>query len=249
MTTNKSERHYPSQPGTAISRRSLITAASLSVPLAAFGASSAFAAKDPSTRPIRKAPATAATVASTYAHPGLAHTLSDIEHVSAKVAAGINPWTGGWNRLVANGRSSAGWQPRPLATVIRGGTGENYVQMYLDIHAAHQNALRWHISGDPAHGAAAVRILNAWSGMLTTVTGNADRYLAAGIYGYQWANAGELMRDHPDFAFERSANAAHDLLPHERGFPHEPQQRGHHQLLGQLGPLQHGLDHGHRHLR
>lgn len=196
MTT--SNRH-PLTPGSGISRRSLIAGASFALPLAAFGALGASAAKD------KRPPVPLATAAgeSTYAHPGLVHTLSDIEQVSAQVAGSAQPWLGGWNRLVANGRSNSGWQPRPLETVIRGGTGQNYAQLFPDIHAAYQNALRWRISGDAAHGAAAVRILNAWSGMLTTVTGNADRFLAAGIYGYQFANAAELVRDHPEFELER----------------------------------------------
>ena len=44
-----------------------------------------------------------------------------------------------------------------------------------------------------------MNILNAWSGTLKTITGNADRWLAAGIYGYQSANAAELVRDAPGF--------------------------------------------------
>jgi hypothetical protein len=75
--------------------------------------------------------------------------------------------------------------------------------MFPDIAAAYQNALRWRISGDTAHGDAAVRILNAWSGTLRTVTGNSDRFLASGIYGYQWANAAELMRGYPGFDLGR----------------------------------------------
>jgi hypothetical protein len=192
MTTNKGNSF-----GGAISRRSLIAGAAFALPAVALGTSGAIAAKD------KGLPTVTATGTSTYAHPGLLHTVSDFDRVSTAVAGGTQPWLGGWNRLVANGRSNAGWQPRPLETVIRGGTGENYAQMYPDIHAAYQNALRWRISGDAAHGTAAVRILNAWSAMLKTVTGNADRFLAAGIYGYQWANAAELVRDHPDFDLER----------------------------------------------
>ena len=196
MTTNSP---YPLSSRTAISRRSLMAGASLALPLAAFAAVGASAAKD-QPRPVTLA---ATAGASTYAHPGLVHTLSDIERVSAQIASGSQPWLGGWNRLAANGRSGSGWQPRPVGTVIRGGDGSNYGPLFTDIHAAYQNALRWRISGEAAHGAAAVRILNAWSGMLTTVSGNADRFLAAGIYGYQFANAAELVRDHPDFEFER----------------------------------------------
>ncbi|MBT2533576.1 AbfB domain-containing protein [Arthrobacter sp. ISL-48] len=188
----------PQSSSSAVSRRSFITGASLAVPLVAAGAAGASWAS-PSPTPL----ATVTLGPSTYAHPGLVHTLADVEVTSLNVAGSAQPWLGGWNRLVANGRSNSGWQPRPVETVIRGGDGQNYGPLFTDIHAAYQNALRWRISGEAAHGAAAVRILNAWSGMLTTVTGNADRFLAAGIYGYQFANAAELVRDHPDFEFER----------------------------------------------
>lgn len=49
---------------------------------------------------------------------------------------------------------------------------------------------------------AACRILNGWSGTLDSVTGSADRYLAAGIYGCELANTAEIMRDHPSFELE-----------------------------------------------
>ncbi|TMR95968.1 AbfB domain-containing protein, partial [Nonomuraea basaltis] len=113
------------------------------------------------------------------------------------------PYKAGWEKLAANGRSASTWKPRPLETVVRGGDGQNYPQLYNDIHAAYQNALRWKISGEKAHGDAARDILNAWSGTLKTITGNADRFLAAGIYGYQLANAAELMRGYPGFNVER----------------------------------------------
>ncbi|MNC20733.1 Extracellular exo-alpha-L-arabinofuranosidase precursor [compost metagenome] len=71
--------------------------------------------------------------------------------------------------------------------------------LYKDIARAYQNALRWKISGNTANGDTARDILNAWSSKLTTITGNADRYLAAGLYGYQMANAAELMRGYPGF--------------------------------------------------
>jgi hypothetical protein len=75
--------------------------------------------------------------------------------------------------------------------------------MYNDIHAAYQNALRWKITGNTANGNAARDILNAWSGTLTTLTGNSDRFLAAGIYGYQFANAAEIMRGYSGFDVNR----------------------------------------------
>jgi len=138
-----------------------------------------------------------------FAHPGLLHTQADFARMRARVRARAQPWLEGWERLLANPRSSSGWKPNPLVTVIRGGPGENYGTLYNDIHAAYQNALRWRISGDRAHGNAARDILNAWSGTLKTLAGSADRFIAAGVYGYQFANAAEIMRGYPGFELAR----------------------------------------------
>jgi LPXTG-motif cell wall-anchored protein len=148
-------------------------------------------------------PATATTAAaadSAFAHPGLLHTRADLARMAAKVKAGAAPYTAGFARLTANRHAQSGWTPNPQATVYRGaGSPENYATLYNDIHAAYQNALRHHVSGDSAHADTAVTILNAWSARLTSLAGSADRFLAAGLYGYQFANAAELVRDHPDF--------------------------------------------------
>jgi len=105
---------------------------------------------------------------------------------------------------VASSISQSSWKPNPQAIVYRGaGSPENYPAMYYDIHAAYQNGLRYHVSGDAAHAEAAVAILNAWSAKLTEVSGSGDRFIAAGVYGYQFANAAELVRDYPGFELER----------------------------------------------
>ncbi|KAK1184702.1 alginate lyase family protein [Streptomyces sp. NBS 14/10] len=139
----------------------------------------------------------------TFTHPGMLHAYGELNRAKVRVTAGNDPWLSGWNRLIANSHAQSGWKANPQATVIRGGTGENYGILYNDIHAAYQNALRWKIAGTTAHGDTARDILNAWSAKLTTVTGNADRFLAAGIYGYQFANAAELMRGYSGFDLDR----------------------------------------------
>ncbi|WP_328874589.1 alginate lyase family protein [Streptomyces sp. NBC_00287] len=146
---------------------------------------------------------TAGAAPATFTHPGMLHNWGDINRARVRVAAGNDPWLSGWNRLTANSHSQSTWTPNPQATVIRGGTGQNYGILYNDIAAAYQNALRWHIGGTEANAACAARILNAWSSTLTTVTGNADRFLAAGIYGWEFANAAELMRDYDGFDLAR----------------------------------------------
>ncbi|WP_406436332.1 alginate lyase family protein [Streptomyces sp. NBC_00631] len=145
-----------------------------------------------------------AVAAGAFAHPGLLHTRTDLDRMAAKVKAGAAPYTAGFARLTANRHAQSGWQARPQAVVYRGsGTPENYALLYNDIHAAYQNALRYHVTGESAYADTAVAILNAWSATLTAVNGSADRFLAAGLYGYQFANAAELVRDHGDFESAR----------------------------------------------
>ncbi|MFF1295881.1 MULTISPECIES: alginate lyase family protein [unclassified Streptomyces] len=142
---------------------------------------------------------TAGAAPSTWTHPGMLHNAGDINRAKVRVAAGTDPWLSGWNKLVANSHSQSTWTNRATATVIRGGTGENYGLLYNDIAAAYQNALRWKVGGTEANAACAANILNAWSTTLTSIGGNADRFLAAGLYGWQFANACELMRDYDGF--------------------------------------------------
>jgi hypothetical protein len=136
----------------------------------------------------------------TFVHPGLLHTEEDFARMRAKVAAGAQPWLAGWNALLNTGRSHLGNWPRALETVVRGGSGTNDAQLYIDIARAYQLAVRWKVSGDTAYADRAVYFLNAWGYILKNLTGNADRFLAAGIYGYQFANAAEIMRSYSGWA-------------------------------------------------
>jgi len=135
----------------------------------------------------------------TFIHPGLLCNEEDFRRMKAMLAAGQEPWTSDWEKLIANKHASLKWEPRPVAVVFRGKARgqtepENYALLFNDTAAAYSCALRWRISGDPAYGRKAVEILNAWASTLTRVTGNSDSCLAAGIYGYQFANAAEIMR-------------------------------------------------------
>jgi len=127
-------------------------------------------------------------------HPGMLHTQADIDRMYAKVSTNQQPWRSGWEKLIANGHAQTTWVARPTATIIRGGDGQNYPQLYNDIHAAYQCALRWRVSGNTAYRDKAVEILNGWSSTLESVGGNADRFLASGIYGYQFCCAADLVR-------------------------------------------------------
>lgn len=139
------------------------------------------------------------TTKRTFVHPGMLHTAESFMKIKKNIENQVQPNLDTWNALCWDGFSAANWNPRPLETVIRGGTGQNFAQFYIDIRRAYQNALIYRINGDTNHGDAAVRILNSWTGNMKGIAGNADRFLAAGIYGYELANAAELMRDYPGF--------------------------------------------------
>ncbi|MEU6357783.1 alginate lyase family protein [Streptomyces sp. NPDC047072] len=155
----------------------------------------------------------AAAAGTAFAHPGLLHTRADLARMAAKVKANAAPYTAGYAKLTANRHAQSGWTPNPQQTVYRGaGSPQNYAILYNDIHAAYQNALRYHVGGDESHADTAVTILNFWSSKLTSLAGSADRFLAAGLYGYQFANAAELVRDHPDFDLSRAQSLLSEVF-------------------------------------
>ena len=165
-----------------------------------------------------------------FTHAGVLYTEESFEYMRYAIENNISPNVDTWNALLVSPYSNASWNPRPLETVIRGGDGDNVAQLYIDVARAYQCALIWRINGSEEHGAAACRILNAWSSTLKTVSGNADRYLAAGLFGYQLANTSEMMREHPDFEVEQMQEMLYNvfykplnerfLVGNEHGYPH-----------------------------
>ena len=95
------------------------------------------------------------------------------------------------------------WKAAPVEKIVRGGRTiwepdpDNYQLAYRDAATAYQCALVWHISGDKAYADKSVQILNAWAKTCKKVSGDTNACLAYGLYGYQFANAAELMRDYP----------------------------------------------------
>jgi hypothetical protein len=132
-----------------------------------------------------------------FVHPGLLHNEADFERM--RTHKDREPWKSGWERLIANGHAQLNYKPRPVENVVRGADRlhterQNYVTCYNDAAAAYACALRWRVSGDQRYAEKSIEILNAWSPVLKTVTGSSDKSLAAGIYGYEFANAAEIMR-------------------------------------------------------
>lgn len=172
-----------------------------------------------------------ATPGGAFAHPGLLQNEEDFKRMRTHLDR--EPWKSGWERLTANRHASLDYHPRAVEKVVRGsanGEPQDYASCYNDAAAAYACALRWRIANDPRYAWKSIEILNAWSSTLKQITGSTDADLAAGIYGYEFANAGEIMRSFEDWKpdeFARFQNMMvkvfypinHDFLIRHNGTP------------------------------
>jgi hypothetical protein len=140
-----------------------------------------------------------------FVHPGLMHTQADFTRMAQKVSANKSPWIDTYNVLLSNGHSSLSYTPDPQAWAERGsGCVDNSRNVMNDAAAAYQLALVWKITGNTSYADKAVSILNGWASTLKGIGCNAssswDFILMAGTQGYQFANAGEIMRSYSGFS-------------------------------------------------
>lgn len=137
-------------------------------------------------------------------HPGGLINNDDIARIKADT--GIDPWKSGWAKLCANSHAQVSYVANPTTLIIRGGNSpeqplpDNYGNAMNDAAAAFQLGIRWKITGDATYAQAAVNILNAWVKTCTGVSGDPNASLAIGIYGYEFAIAGEQLRDYSGWA-------------------------------------------------
>lgn len=142
---------------------------------------------------------TLSAVGTAFVHPGALHTTQDFERINTRIANGDEPWNTTWTLLTASSFARSDYQPNPKVVVYRGDDGvhtENYPSLYEDTAAAYQLAIRWKVTNDTSYADAAVNVLSSWAASLTAINGTSDKFLASGLYGYQMANAAELMSDY-----------------------------------------------------
>ncbi|HEY6913678.1 MAG TPA: alginate lyase family protein [Paludibacter sp.] len=130
-----------------------------------------------------------------FRHPGGLVSQDDIDRIAYLLDTEKDPTiTAAFNKLKANGHAQFTVTATPTSTVSRGGTADNYSVAYHQAAAAFQNAFMWRITGDNRYADCSVNILNAWATTCKEIEGNSNASLAAGIYGYEFAQAGELLR-------------------------------------------------------
>lgn len=132
-----------------------------------------------------------------FRHPGGLHTNADFERIKAQLAAGNEKVTKAYNILKNAEFAQPTCATWPVETIIRGGgSGQNYINAARGATIAYQNALRWKIEGNEACAKHAVDVLMAWANTCKGIGGDTNFALAGGLYGYEFAQAAELMRDY-----------------------------------------------------
>jgi hypothetical protein len=128
-----------------------------------------------------------------FIHPGILHSATDLDRMKTNIALRNEPLATAWNEFLKSKWLEDSYEAHPLEIVGRGigSVGQNNIQN--DCAAAYYNALAWYISGDEKFAQKAVGIINGWSYKVRAINGK-DAVLCAGIYGYKFANAAEILR-------------------------------------------------------
>ncbi|WP_342383143.1 alginate lyase family protein [Bacteroides ovatus] len=128
-------------------------------------------------------------------HNGALHTEEDFQRVKENL--NNEPWKSGYEVLIANNHSQLTWRANPQTSIVRGsGHPENYPIAYNDAAAAYQLGLRYRLGEGETYAEKAIEIMTGWANTCTLITGSTDQALASGLYGYEFAVAGEQIRDY-----------------------------------------------------
>lgn len=130
-----------------------------------------------------------------FVHPGILHTKGDIERIRHLVEQKVEPSIGSFAILKADRKSHADYQVQgPFQNIARAGKyGYTKNPCEEDFNAAYYNALMWSITGDTKHADKAMEIIRAYAKTTEKIYGPDDP-LCAGLQGFIFVNASELMR-------------------------------------------------------
>lgn len=136
-----------------------------------------------------------------FRHPGGLHTREDFERIKQQLADRNSKVTEAYNVLKNAAYAQSTAATYPTEVIVRGGgNGENYINAARGATIAYQNALRWQIEGNTDCARHAVDVLMSWARTTKSIGGDSNYALAAGLYGYQFAQAAELVRDYDGWA-------------------------------------------------
>ena len=129
-------------------------------------------------------------------HPGMLHTVSDLELIRKKVLSEKEPWKTAWKQLKDSEIASLDYTPKPFKVVSNGpynkpdNGGSDFVR---DGAAAYTMALLWYVEREEKYARKAIEIFNAWSCTLDSIV-NHNRQLKVGTGGLKYLNAAEILK-------------------------------------------------------
>lgn len=133
--------------------------------------------------------------ARTFVHPGLLHTAEDLQRIKRLVENQTDPAYASYRILAADAKSSEHYRMHgPFQFISRAGQyGYTKTPCEEDFNAAYYQALMWVITGKESHADKSMEIIRAYAGRLEKIFGPDDP-LCAGLQGFMFVNAAELMR-------------------------------------------------------
>lgn len=142
-----------------------------------------------------------------FTHPGVYFKRDDLDRMKA-LHNDLSTVEGkGYQELVQSPLSKSDYMPQPVETIDVGPYNNpsfGGAEFSRDAVAAEYNVLRWYMDGDITHAQAAIRILNAWSTQLKTVSDRIDLKLTFSLMGPYFVNAAEMLK----YSYNNDPNVA-----------------------------------------
>ncbi|SFE87264.1 Alginate lyase [Actinacidiphila alni] len=150
----------------------------------------------PAASPATAPAAVSAAAPTSFVHPGVLVSRSQLDYVRAKVQAGAAPWAAANSQMMASSYASLSRVPKPRANVECGSysnPNNGCTDEREDAIAAYTDALAWYITGNAAYAQESIRLMDAWSATITQHT-NSNAPLQTGWAGSVWPRAAEIIR-------------------------------------------------------
>jgi hypothetical protein len=132
-----------------------------------------------------------------FRHPGVLLNRAQLDLIKQRVAAGAEPQKTAFAALLASPLAALDYAPSPRATVECGPFSKPDLgckDERRDATAAYSQALAWYVTGNERYARNAIRIMNAWAGVLTGGHTNENGEAQAAWAGSVWPRAAEIIR-------------------------------------------------------
>ncbi|KAJ5548433.1 hypothetical protein N7513_005667 [Penicillium frequentans] len=132
---------------------------------------------------------------STWVHPGVFLSSSQMSYFSSKVSISEQPWATAWIAMTEH-EFATRTTPTPYATVECGPYSTPDVGCTNEVEdalTAYLNALAWVVTGLQTHADLAITFMNGWSSTVKNHTGS-NGPLQAGWAASSWSRAAEIIR-------------------------------------------------------